>query len=138
MTEAAGRLGRFYLVGFLVLMVFDAFAQISMKFAGAGALPLEPSAGWLTRLFSHPWVYFAVMGYLGAFFTWMTLLKHAPIGPAFAASHLEIVVVLLLSHRLLGEHIGPTQIVGAALILSGIVCLAFSESRAVKGLDTQI
>lgn len=135
MTAAASRLGRFYLVGFLVLMVFDAFAQICVKLAGEGALPLELSAGWLLRLLVHPWVYGAVVGYLGAFFTWMTLLKHAPIGPAFAASHLEIVVVLILSHSLLGEHIGAAQIVGAALILSGIVCLAFSESRTLKDLD---
>ncbi|MEO7115345.1 MAG: EamA family transporter [Caldimonas sp.] len=135
MTAVARRLGRFYVVGFLVLMVFDALAQICVKLAGEQALPLELSAGWLTRLLIHPWVYGAVVGYLGAFFTWMTLLKHAPIGPAFAASHLEVVVVLILSHSLLGEHIGTVQIVGATLILSGIVCLAFSESSTSRDFE---
>ncbi len=50
---------------------------------------------------SQPWVYGAVLGYVGAFFTWMSLLRHAPIGPAFAASHLEVIGVLLLSAWLL-------------------------------------
>ncbi len=119
------------MLGFLVLMVFDAAAQISVKLAGTHALPLEPSVDWLFRLATHPWVYGAIVGYLGAFFTWMTILKHAPIGPAFAASHLEIVVVVILSHSLLGEHIGAVQLVGSALILSGIVCLGISESRSL-------
>lgn len=40
---------RFYLIGFLVLMGFDTLAQISFKYAGAQALPLEFSTGWLDR-----------------------------------------------------------------------------------------
>ena len=129
MSASARRPGRSYMLGFLVLMVFDAVAQISFKLAGTHALPLELSVDWILRLATHPWVYGAVVGYLGAFFTWMTILKYAPIGPAFAASHLEIVVVLILSHSLLGEHIGAVQLVGSALILGGIVCLGVSESR---------
>lgn len=133
MSMLGGRSGRSYMLGFLVLMVFDAAAQISVKLAGTQALPLEPSVDWLVRLATHPWVYGAIAGYLGAFFTWMTILKHAPIGPAFAASHLEIVVVLILSHSLLGERIGAVQLVGSALILGGIVCLGISE-RAPRQL----
>jgi hypothetical protein len=90
MTMLVGRLRRFYVVGFAVLLAFDALAQISFKLAGQSALPLELSSAWAMRLVAAPWVYGALIGYLGAFFTWMTILKHAPIGPAFAASHLEI------------------------------------------------
>mgnify|MGYP000547070158 CR=1 FL=1 len=57
-------------------------------------MPLEFSPAWLVRVFGQPWIYGAFVGYIGAFFTWMSLLKHAPIGPAFAASHLEIITVL--------------------------------------------
>ena len=73
---------RFYLLGFLLLMGFDTLAQISFKYAGSQALPVEASLAWLLRVFGQPWVYGAVIGYVGAFFTWMALLKHAPIGPA--------------------------------------------------------
>ena len=119
---------RFYLVGFLVLMGFDSLAQISFKYAGAHALPLEFTPAWLLRVFGQPWIYGAFVGYIGAFFTWMTLLQHAPIGPAFAASHLEIVSVLLLSVWLFHEHIGWPQVLGGLVILAGIACLAVSET----------
>lgn len=119
----------FYLLGFLVLMAFDALAQISFKLAGTHALPLELSTDWLMRVLGQPWIYVALVGYLGAFFTWMSLLQHAPIGPAFAASHLEIVAVLLLSAYLFDERITGSQVVGALCIVAGIVCLAFSEAQ---------
>ncbi|MDQ6646191.1 MAG: EamA family transporter [Pseudomonadota bacterium] len=118
---------RFYLVGFLLLMAFDTLTQICFKIAGNHALPVEASLAWLLRVFSGPWVYGSVIGYIGAFFTWMSLLKHAPIGPAFAASHLEVVSVLLLSIWLFNEPLTVTKLLGALLILAGIVCLGLAE-----------
>lgn len=118
---------RFYLVGFALLMTFDTLTQISFKMAGNHALPVEASAAWLWRLFGEPWVYGAVLGYLGAFFTWMSLLKHAPIGPAFAASHLEVVSVMLLSVWLFHEPLTATKLIGATAIIAGIVCLGLAE-----------
>ncbi|MES2184463.1 MAG: EamA family transporter [Pseudomonadota bacterium] len=125
---------RFYVIGFLVLMAFDTLAQISFKYAGAQALPLEFSTAWLLRVFGHPWIYGAFVGYVGAFFTWMTLLQRAPIGPAFAASHLEIISVLVLSVWLFGEHIGWPQVVGGLVIVAGIACLAVSETAEAEDL----
>jgi drug/metabolite transporter (DMT)-like permease len=121
---------RFYFIGFLVLMAFDTLAQLSFKQAGNAALPLDMSPAWLLRVFGQPWIYGAFIGYIGAFFTWMSLLKHAPIGPAFAASHLEIISVLALSHHLFNEQIGWPQLVGCTFILAGIVCLGMSETEA--------
>ena len=120
---------RFYFIGFLVLMAFDTLAQLSFKQAGNAALPLEISPAWLLRVFGQPWIYGAFVGYIGAFFTWMSLLKRAPIGPAFAASHLEIISVLALSHYLFNEEIGWSQIVGCLFIIAGIICLALSETE---------
>jgi drug/metabolite transporter (DMT)-like permease len=119
---------RFYVIGFLALVVFDTVAQLGLKYAADHATPLTFDADWLLRIFSKPWVYGALVGYVGAFFTWMTLLKRAPVGPAFAASHLEIVTVMILSVWLFDEHISPHQIVGALAIIAGILCLAISES----------
>jgi drug/metabolite transporter (DMT)-like permease len=121
--------GWFYLIGFLLLMGFDSIGAISFKYAGMHALPVEANIAWLLRLFGKPWVYGAVVGYIGAFFTWMTLLKHAPIGPAFAASHLEVVSVMLLSIWLFDEHLNAARVLGAIAIIAGIVCLGMAESR---------
>jgi Membrane transporters of cations and cationic drugs len=120
---------RFYLFGFLLLMGFDTLAQISFKYAGTQALPVAASLEWVLRVFGQPWVYGAVIGYIGAFFTWMALLKHAPIGPAFAASHLEVVSVMLLSVWLFDEHLNTARVLGAISIIAGIVCLGMAESR---------
>ncbi len=119
---------RFYLFGFLLLMTFDTLAQISFKYAGTQALPVQASLAWLLRVFGQPWVYGAVIGYIGAFFTWMALLKTAPIGPAFAASHLEVVSVMLLSIWLFDEHLTVPRVLGAIAIVAGIVCLGLAES----------
>lgn len=128
---------RFYIIGFLVLMAFDTLAQLSFKQAGDSALPLEFSVTWLLRVFSQPWIYGAFIGYIGAFFTWMSLLKHAPIGPAFAASHLEIISVLAISYWLFNEPIGWAQIVGCLFIVAGIMCLAVSETPETSDAPEQ-
>ncbi len=120
---------RFYLIGFLVLVCFDTLAQICFKLTANHAMPPETSLAWLLRVASSPWVYVAIACYLGAFASWMTLLEHAPIGPAFAASHLEVISVMALSVLIFGEHIGLPQLFGSALIIGGIVCLAISETN---------
>ena len=115
---------RFYLIGFLVLLSFDTLAQIGFKLAAVAAAPPELEIAWLGRIATERWIYLAVAGYLGAFVTWMTLLRYAPIGPAFAATHLDIVTVLIVSVMWLGETLSRPQVVGAALILIGITILA--------------
>lgn len=118
---------RFYLVGFALLMAFDTLTQLCFKMAGNHALPVQANLAWLLRVFGEPWVYGSVLGYVGAFFTWMSLLKHAPIGPAFAASHLEVVSVMGLSIWLFHEPLTATKLLGALAILAGIVCLGLAE-----------
>lgn len=120
---------RHVVAGFALLMGFDTLAQVSFKLAGSHALPLEASIGWLLRVFGHFWIYGALVGYIGAFLCWMSLLRRAPIGPAFAASHLEVVSVMLVSYWLFDEPLTVARLAGAAAILGGIVCLAMAESQ---------
>ena len=124
---------RFYIVGFLVLMAFDTLSQVSFKYAGMHALPVQANMAWLLRVFGAPWIYGAVIGYLGSFFTWMHLLKRAPIGPAFAASHLEVVSVLLFSAWLFHEALTAPRLIGAMAIVLGIVLLGIAEGREEEG-----
>ncbi|HET6803956.1 MAG TPA: EamA family transporter [Frateuria sp.] len=123
---------RAYLPGFLLLMAFDTLSQLSFKLAGAHALPVAANLAWVARLLDGPWIYGALVGYLGAFFTWMSLLRHAPLGPAFAASHLEVVSVMLLSVWLFHEPLTIPRVVGACAIVAGIVCLGLAEARVTE------
>ncbi|MGY2683303.1 EamA-like transporter family protein [Pseudomonas tolaasii NCPPB 2192] len=126
---------RFYILGFLALILFDTLAQVSFKFASVHAEPLAMDTAWLIRVFGAPWIYGAFVGYIGAFFTWMTLLKYAPVGPAFAASHLELISVTLISVWLFDDSLTWPKIIGGALIIAGILCLARSEDEAEKVVE---
>ncbi|MDF7670477.1 EamA family transporter [Orbaceae bacterium ESL0721] len=122
-------MAKFYLVGFAILLFFDTIAQCTFKMAAMHAIPLELNSAWLIRVFTNPWIYISILGYILTFFTWMTLLKKAPVGPAFAASHLEIVTVMIVSVFLFHEPITLFKLIGAGFILSGIVFLAIAESK---------
>jgi len=124
---------RFYLLGFGALVGFDTLTQVSLKLVTLHAGEFAPALDWIARVATSGWIAGAIAGYLGAFGTWMTLLKHAPIGPAFAAAHLEVVPVLAISALAFGEHLGAAQLAGAACILGGVGLLSLSKSREPHG-----
>lgn len=121
---------RFYVIGFLTLMFFDTLTQICMKYTGNAALPMELNLAWAARALKTGYLYLALGGYLGSFITWMTLLKHAPVGPSFATSHLEIISVTILSIWLFNEPLTPLKVTGGLLILLGVMCLAKDQKPA--------
>ena len=120
---------RFYVIGFGALVAFDTMTQVFLKLASNHAGEIQMTLAYLQSVALNYWIYGAVCGYLGAFFTWMTLLKHAPVGPSFAASHLEVVTVLIISVIFFGERVAPQQIIGCLCIVGGIIALSVSESR---------
>jgi drug/metabolite transporter (DMT)-like permease len=128
----AARSWRYYVGGFALLLAFDTLVQLSFKLTGAHAWPPQANTGWVLRILTQPWIYLALVGYVGNFFTWMNLLRHAPIGPAFAASHLDVVSVMLASAWLFHEALTPMRLLGAGVIVLGIACLAAAE----RGLAT--
>lgn len=121
---------RFYVIGFAVLAIFDTMTQVSFKLAAQRTGEFTFALSWVRSAALAPWIYVAVAGYLGAFVTWMTLLEHAPVGPAFAASHIDVVTVLIISVPLFGERLAPVQIAGAVCIAAGILLLSRSEAAA--------
>ncbi|MFZ9643206.1 MAG: DMT family transporter [Candidatus Methylopumilus sp.] len=120
---------KFYMIGFSALMLCDTLTQVSFKLASNHGGEFVMQLAWFMSIFSQPWIYGAVLGYLGSFVAWMTLLKHAPVGPAFAASHLEVVLVLVVSAVYFGDRLAPMQVLGALLIVIGIICLSLSEAE---------
>lgn len=120
---------RFYILGFGALMLFDTWTQVCFKLASTHAGEFVLEWNWLVQVFHNYWIFGSVIGYIGSFITWMTLLKHAPVGPSFAASHLEVVTVLAISVMYFGESLSVMQVVGALLIVAGIVCLSKSEGE---------
>ena len=114
---------RFYIIGFLVLVLCDTFTQVAFKFS-AISVPNTFDLSWVVGLLMQKWLYLAVIGYIGAFITYMTLLKHAPIGPAYAVSHLEVVTTAAAAMFFFHEHMTMLQYAGALFIVAAIIVLA--------------
>ncbi len=119
---------RFLIIGFLIVLAFDTLAQVSFKLAGADTQPAL-DLGWIVRVVGNIWTYGAIIGYIGAFVTWMTVLKHAPVGPAFAATHLYVVTVAIVAFFFFGEKFSLIQIIGSVLIVLGILVLAYGKNK---------
>ncbi len=117
------------LLGFVALISVDTVVQIGFKMAGQNTLPVTLDLPWLARVVNEPWVLVVVIGYCFAFVLYMTILKHAPVGPAFAASHLEIVVVTAISVWYFGDRITSLQALGCAAIVAGVIVLAIYETE---------
>ncbi|GAA5103595.1 DMT family transporter [Wohlfahrtiimonas larvae] len=122
---------KFYLIGFGILLLFDTLGQTSFKLAAIAAEPLELGLEWFVRVFMNPWIYIAIIAYIATFFAWMTLLKHAPVGPAFAAAHMEVVTVMIVSVWVFNDEITWQRLIGAILIITGIIFLAFAEKQVL-------
>lgn len=116
--------------GFLLLMAIDTFVQIGFKLAGNNTLPVTLDWPWLQRVLNEPWLIGVLLGYGAGFLVYMTLIKHAPIGPAFAASHMEIVTVTLFSVFVFGDTISAWQALGCCAIIAGVVVLAATEDHS--------
>jgi drug/metabolite transporter (DMT)-like permease len=120
---------RRYLLGFVLLAFVDTSAHVLFKIAAVQTAPLRADYDWLARVVTHPATLGAIACYAATFFLWISILRRAPVGPAFAASHVDVVTVMVASAALLHERVSFAQVGGAALILCGIACLSIDATR---------
>lgn len=119
---------RSILLGFLLLLAFDTGGQVGMKLA-ADRIGEMDLVAWLARVAAEPLIHLVLLCYLGAFLTYVSLLKYAPVGPAYAAAHGHIVSVLGISMLFLGERLTLIQGAGVLAIIAGVSVLAVTETR---------
>jgi drug/metabolite transporter (DMT)-like permease len=122
-------MNRRFLAGFLVLLAFDTLGQLGFKLVAdrVGAGRLDPA--WVSALLHTPALILVAVAYGGAFFAYMGLMRSADVGPLFAATHLDLVTVTLLSVAWFGERMNPGQLVGFLGILGGVIMLGAEDSR---------
>ena len=118
---------RWIILGFLALLAIDTVQQVLAKFVGDGIGPFEVTIHWLLSLAAERLLYLVLGLYVAAFFIYSWLLRHAPVGPSYAALHGHVVTTFLVSIFFLGERLTPLQLGGCALIVGGIVVLAVTE-----------
>ncbi|MDF1478060.1 EamA family transporter [Leifsonia sp. H3M29-4] len=66
-------------------------------------------------------LYLTVVGTAIAFVAWFAGLRHLPAGVVGVIGLLNPVTGVLLGTLLVGEHLGPAQLVGIALVLAGVL-----------------
>jgi multidrug transporter EmrE-like cation transporter len=117
------------LLGFALLLAIDTVSQVFVKIAGNRISAFQPDISWLLRAIGEPLIYVVVLFYAAAFAVYITLLKRAPVGPAYAAAHGHIVTVLVISIIFFGERLSLLQAIGAVAIMAGVGILAVTETK---------
>src|SRR5450755_3673404 len=103
------------------LLGFETLCQISLKFAGRQTGAFDFSLAALQRALATPWLWVAIACYVGAFLAWMTILRKSTLSAAFTISAIVLVAVMLASWLVFGEHLSWLQLLGAAIIVAGIL-----------------
>ncbi len=111
----------------LLLVIFETSSQISLKTAGIDTGAFDFSFAAFVRAAGSVWLWIAIGCYLGAFLSWMTILRKSRLSAAFATSAIIFVTVMFSSWLIFGEHIGPMQLAGSAIIVIAILCLGSDD-----------
>jgi probable blue pigment (indigoidine) exporter len=77
-------------------------------------------------------LYLTVVGTAIAFVAWFAGLRHLPAGVVGVIGLLNPVTGVLLGTLLVGEHLGPAQLVGIALVLAGVLIGQAAAGRASR------
>lgn len=105
-------------------MLCASVAMLAVGFASGETLPAHPTLRATAAL-----VYLAVFGSIVAFSAYLYVLKHAR--PALATSYAYVnpPVAVLFGVLLAGEHVGPYDLIGMAIILIGVGAITLAKQR---------
>jgi len=106
-------------------MLCASLALLAFGFLSGEHLPTHPTTRATLAL-----VYLGVFGSIVAFSAYLYVLKHAR--PALATSYAYVnpPVAVLLGILLAGEHLGPFDLAGMAVILLGVMVITLGQARA--------
>ena len=120
-------------IAWSLLLGFETLCQISLKYAGLA----NPNFDFMPAAFAQaivtPALWVGIGCYVGAFLVWMTILRKSTLSAAFATSAIVFVAVMFASWWVFGEHIGSMQLLGAAVIVAGILLLGTDDANAHTG-----
>ena len=116
-----------------LLLGFETTCQIALKYAGLANVNFDFSPAAFAHAIVTPPLWLAIGCYVGAFAAWMTILRKSTLSAAFAMSAIVFVAVMFASWWVFGEHIGAMQLLGAAVIVTGILMLGADDATAHTG-----
>jgi len=117
---------------FVILIVaigLGAAGQIMLK-AGLKQLPADAAVGAIiASIFTNTRVFAGFVCYGLSSLIYLVAIKHLPLSLAYPMVALSYVLVVAASWKLFNEEIPPLRIAAIAVILAGVVMLAFSSEN---------
>lgn len=109
------------LLAFCVLA--EAVQQLCFK---AGSNRIDAGGGAVAGALLQPLIWAGIVIWLIEAIAWVFVLQRAPLSLAYPIMTLTYVAVPLGGVLLLGERMGRAQIAGAALVGTGVLCVALA------------
>lgn len=111
-------------VGLAIAVASDTALQIVWKTGIADLPETETIAGTIAAVAQAP-IFILVVALMAIqLVNWLKVLDHADLSYAKPFTSLSYVTVAILSVVLLGETIAPLQLVGIAIVVAGVWCVA--------------
>ncbi len=113
----------------LLSVICSAGAHLAFKYgvtAIDGAAPAAGVPGFAVAATGNPFVWGGLALHGAALVTWLFALRRTDISYAYPFISVGFVLVLGLSAWLLGERLNAMRILGVALIIGGVLCVARS------------
>lgn len=112
--------------GFVGLCVaFTVYGQVVVKWqvGSAGPFPndMTQRLTFVLRLLVNPWIISGVAAAFLAFLCWIVAVTRLPLSHAYPFTALSFVLVLFLSALVFHEPLTAPKVIGAALVVLGVV-----------------
>ncbi|MFD1747338.1 EamA family transporter [Rhizobium helianthi] len=108
-----------YRMLWLYVPILNALQQIFLK-QSASTFVDDFGMNWLTALLSSPWFLLAIAAEIACFVLWIRILAEVDLTKAFPISAISYVFVLASAWFLYDEPASLLQLVGSALIMTGV------------------
>jgi multidrug transporter EmrE-like cation transporter len=106
-------------------VVLTVYGQLIIKWqtGKAGEFPSGVSAriNYLTHFVANPWVVSSLLAAVIAAFSWIAALSKLELSRAYPFVSASFILVLLLSALVFGESLTGPKLVGALLIVAGLI-----------------
>ncbi len=118
------------ILAWIALVAVELLTQLSLKFAGKATGGFDFSAHAFALALASGWLWLAIASYCGCFIVWMLILRHSDLSRAYPTSAIVFVAIMFASWLVLHEAIGAIQLLGAAVIVAGILQLGHDQPVA--------
>jgi drug/metabolite transporter (DMT)-like permease len=118
-------------IGLAIAIATDTALQLVWK-TGVAGIPDTSSVGEIVLAVARDPIFILVIGLMAIqLVNWLKVLDHADLSFAKPFTSLSYVTVCLLSVLYLGERIEPMQIVGIAIVVAGVWCVASTPRKTI-------